>query len=167
MNEQILPIANQSSIGLLPVDSEDPFMLAVYMSVRMEEVAAWGWDEASAHSFLRMQYDMQQRSYRAYYAESELYAITLNGVQAGKLHVSEASDGLTLVDIALLPEFRGRGIGRHLLTNLQHRAKEAGKPLRLTVSTGNPAARLYERCGFRIVQADEMNARMEWNSSLS
>ncbi|MWC30174.1 GNAT family N-acetyltransferase [Paenibacillus sp. MMS18-CY102] len=166
MNEQILPFASHSSIGLLLVDSEDPFMLAVYLSVRMEEVAAWGWDEAAAHSFLRMQYDMQQRSYRTYYAESELYAITLDGVQAGKLHVSEASDGLTLVDIALLPEFRGRGIGRQLLTDLQYRAKEAGKPLRLTVSKGNPAARLYERCGFRIVQADEMNARMEWNSSL-
>lgn len=54
------------------------------------------------------------------------------------------------LSIAVLPEYRGQGIGTRLLTRLF--ASDCGKqPVSLSVSVNNPALRLYERFGFEPV----------------
>lgn len=57
------------------------------------------------------------------------------------------ADDTPELSIALLPEFRGRGIGTQLLSRLF--AAPCGEtPVSLSVSTDNPAVRLYRRFGF-------------------
>ena len=57
------------------------------------------------------------------------------------------ADDTPELSIALLPEFRGRGIGTQLLSRLF--ASPCGEtPVSLSVSTDNPAVRLYRRFGF-------------------
>ena len=52
--------------------------------------------------------------------------------------------------LAVRAEARGRGVGGLLLRALLARAAEAGiARVSLSVESGNPALRLYERCGFR------------------
>jgi ribosomal protein S18 acetylase RimI-like enzyme len=53
--------------------------------------------------------------------------------------------------IAVLPEYRGKGIGTILLESFLTAAKEKYPAVCLSVSPNNPAARLYERCGFETV----------------
>jgi len=54
--------------------------------------------------------------------------------------------------IGLRHEFRGAGIGGQLMQELEAEARRAGVPrISLSVSKGNPAARLYERLGYRYV----------------
>ena len=53
------------------------------------------------------------------------------------------------MDIALLPRFRGRGIGSSLIGQVVREAESAGKPLRIHVEQFNPAMQLYDRLGFR------------------
>ncbi|AMO23151.1 GNAT family N-acetyltransferase [Ramlibacter solisilvae] len=57
----------------------------------------------------------------------------------------------TLVGMYVEPEFSGRGTGRALIQALLREARADGIELVvLTVTEGDgPAARLYERCGFR------------------
>jgi ribosomal protein S18 acetylase RimI-like enzyme len=50
--------------------------------------------------------------------------------------------------IAVLPEYRGQGVGTALLNALV--AVESG-PMSLSVAADNPAVRLYQRFGFAIV----------------
>jgi ribosomal protein S18 acetylase RimI-like enzyme len=50
--------------------------------------------------------------------------------------------------IALLPEYRGQGIGTALLERLLEAAKNLYPAISLSVSPNNPAIRLYERLGF-------------------
>ncbi len=50
--------------------------------------------------------------------------------------------------IALLPEYRGQGIGTALLEHLLEAAKNLYPAISLSVSPNNPAIRLYERLGF-------------------
>jgi len=57
---------------------------------------------------------------------------------------------LNIHDLAVLPEFRGRGIGRSLLESVEARAREIGCcKLTLEVGKDNERARsLYQRFGF-------------------
>ena len=52
------------------------------------------------------------------------------------------------MDIALLPEYRGRGIGTALLEELLVEADATGRRVTIHVERFNPARRLYERLGF-------------------
>ena len=57
---------------------------------------------------------------------------------------------LHLAWMAIVPDGQGRGLGRALVEHCQRLALQASKPLTLQVLQGNPAVRLYERCGFEV-----------------
>ncbi len=50
-----------------------------------------------------------------------------------------------------MPEFRGRGIGTALVTELFAEADASGRSVSIHVESNNPARRLYERLGFQDV----------------
>ncbi|MFZ5908660.1 MAG: GNAT family N-acetyltransferase [Chloroflexota bacterium] len=62
-------------------------------------------------------------------------------------------DEYYLANMAVFPNFQGRGIGSALLSCAEQKAKEAGlRKCSLIVDLENPAAqRLYERFGYRVV----------------
>ncbi len=64
---------------------------------------------------------------------------------------------LLLVDISLLPEARGSGLGTAILKDLV--AAETG-PVQLHVERTNRARRLYERLGFEVVETQPIYLRM-------
>jgi ubiquinone/menaquinone biosynthesis C-methylase UbiE/GNAT superfamily N-acetyltransferase len=55
------------------------------------------------------------------------------------------------LSVAVLPEHRNRGVGTDLLGRLISEARRHHPAVSLSVSSGNPAARLYRRLGFEIV----------------
>lgn len=57
------------------------------------------------------------------------------------------------LSLALLPVYRGQGIGTALLTALIEQARSQYRSLSLSVDPLNPAMRLYERLGFTTVGA--------------
>ncbi|HTD51708.1 MAG TPA: GNAT family N-acetyltransferase, partial [Thermoanaerobaculia bacterium] len=68
---------------------------------------------------------------------------------------------IRLVDIALLPAFRGKGVGTRLLAELIAEAKGRGVPLTIHVELFNPARRLYDRLGFTPVEEHGVHVLME------
>jgi len=61
----------------------------------------------------------------------------------------EAKKLINIHDLAVLPEFRRRGIGEKLLEKIQQKAKQLDCcKLTLEVREDNPARQLYERFGF-------------------
>ncbi len=82
----------------------------------------------------------------------------LTGDQRGFGYVDDATPELS---IAVLPEFRGVGIGAQLLTRLLELAQQARYPaVCLSVSPGNPALRLYLRLGFTVVDETPSSIKM-------
>jgi ribosomal protein S18 acetylase RimI-like enzyme len=75
--------------------------------------------------------------------------ILAHGESAGRLYVARWEDEIRIVDIALLPGFRGRGLGSALLRGLMAEADAARKPLSIHVEVNNPARQWYERLGFQ------------------
>lgn len=132
-------------------DTDEPFLAAVYASTRTEELALVDWTEEQKSGFLRMQFDAQHRYYHEHYRDTSWDVILLGDVPVGRLYVARWPDELRIVDIALLPEHRGSGLGSRLVEGVIREAEQAGKPVRIHVEQYNPAMRLYERLGFRPV----------------
>ncbi|HYG57713.1 MAG TPA: GNAT family N-acetyltransferase [Symbiobacteriaceae bacterium] len=149
------------TVPVQPADEE--FLYQVYAGTRRDEVFAWGWNEAQQEAFLRMQFLARSRSYQWAYPHADHRVILCDGCPVGQLLVNRAEQEIRLVDIALLPEYRGKGLGFALVRELQAEAAEAATPIRLQVDKGNPARALYERLGFAVTGENELTCVMAWH----
>ncbi len=74
---------------------------------------------------------------------------TLAGQPIGHLIIDwETPAGSNAVDVAVLPEYHGKGIGLHLLRAWLSVADLQQAPAWLQVLRDNPARRIYTRLGF-------------------
>ena len=138
------------------------FLRGVYAGTRTEELALTDWTDAQKAAFCRQQFDAQDAHYRAHYPTSE-FSIIENGTAAiGRLYVDRWDKEIRVMDISILPEFRGAGVGTQLLRGLQDEARAAGKSLSIHVEKFNPALRLYERLGFKPIEDKGVFLLMSW-----
>ncbi|ADO76131.1 GNAT family N-acetyltransferase [Stigmatella aurantiaca] len=134
--------------SLRPVHpTDDAFLFKLYASTR-QDLAHLGLAEPQKELLLRMQWKAQWQSYSSRYPGSAPQLVLVNGQPVGRLWVARVPGELRVMDISLLPEHRGAGLGTGLLRALQQEATAAGTPVRLSVAHDNPARRLYERLGF-------------------
>jgi ribosomal protein S18 acetylase RimI-like enzyme len=153
-----------ASPHLRPATSRDEdFLFRLYASTRMEELAATEWSTRERRVFLQQQFRARAQSYAAEFPGAQSSVITLDGLPIGCMIVHRSATEIRLVDLALLPEFRRRGIGRTLVETLQTEAGVSQRPLRLAVREDNAARRLYQRLGFSPVAQAGVHLRMEWN----
>lgn len=111
---------------------------------------------------LRMQHRARELAYAAAYRAADDRLIFVAGRPVGRLLVWRTALEHQIVDIAILPQYRRRGLGTLVLRALIREAEEAAKPLRLTVAADNPAALdLYQRLGFEVSGGDTINVAME------
>jgi ribosomal protein S18 acetylase RimI-like enzyme len=96
---------------------------------------------------------------RAFFEVAQV--IEAEGASIGMLKVSEELESLRIVQLQLLPEHQGKGIGASLVRDVLEQAKNQGKKVTLSVLQVNPARQLYERLGFRVVDQDELSFHME------
>ena len=143
----------RTGIRLRPAGPDDrPLLYDVYASTRTEEMAVVGWDAAQVEAFLTQQFEVQDTYYREHYPHASFDVVLADGTPAGRLSVARGPEEIRVVDIALLPAFRNRGIGTTLLRELIDEGASSGRPVTVHVERFNPAMRLYERLGFRPVE---------------
>ncbi len=153
-------------VSLRPTVAEDEaFLLAVYSSTRADEIAQVPWSEAQRAAFLQMQFTAQQRHYQAHFPKATHDVILFDKQPAGRLYVDRRDDEIRILDIALLPDYRKRGIGFALIKALMNEAAEADKPLAIHVESFNASRQLFERLGFLPIEDDGLNLLYEWRSS--
>jgi GNAT superfamily N-acetyltransferase len=85
----------------------------------------------------------------------------VDGDPAGRLMVMRWHDEILIVDIALLPAHRSRGIGTRVLEAIIEEAADAGSKLTIHVERMNPALRLYQRLGFEPVGDEGLYLTMQ------
>jgi ribosomal protein S18 acetylase RimI-like enzyme len=128
-------------------DSDLPFASQVYASTRIEELAPVPWSGAEKAAFLDMQFRAQHAHYQQHYKTAEFFVIVRRSEPIGRLYLDRWAREHRVVDIALLPEHRGQGLGTALMRDLIDEAEAARKALSIHVEKFNPAQRLYERLG--------------------
>jgi ribosomal protein S18 acetylase RimI-like enzyme len=137
-------------VRLRPVEDADrAFLVELYASTREAELAQLDWDETTKRAFIEHQFSAQDAHYRGNYPGATLDVIEVDGAPAGRLYVHRGPSDIRIMDIALAPAFRGRGIGTALLRELMAEADESGRNLSIHVEMNNPARSLYDRLGFR------------------
>jgi ribosomal protein S18 acetylase RimI-like enzyme len=139
-----------------------PFLLRLYMSVRMMELEPTGWPDAMKQAFLTSQFALQTRHYATAYADPDFMVLTCEDGPVGRLYLAQTDADLRIVDVSLSPEWRGGGLGAALLQAVQARAATDGRTVSLSVDMMNPAQNLYRRLGFVEDGAEGLSWSMIW-----
>ena len=161
-----MPAESQPDPELRPArESDSDFMYRLYAGTRADEIAAVDWSDAQKREFLQMQFRAQTSFYTENYAGASFDVIELDGVPIGRLYLDEREDELRIIDIALLAEYRGRGIGRHYLQSIIERASDRGACVTIHVEHNNPAMTLYRRLGFVKVEDKGVYWFMRWSAA--
>lgn len=151
-------------VSLRPVaPDDDEFLLEVYGSTRADEMAlvSW-WTDEQKRFFLKSQLDAQRREYEQRFPAADYSVILVGGQAAGRLWIARTGEQIRVLDIALLPGFRRRGVGAVLLRRLIAESEQTGLPLRHMVFELNPeAVRFYERLGFALLEQHGAYLEME------
>jgi RimJ/RimL family protein N-acetyltransferase len=156
-----------TSVQLRPETSADQdFLFRLYSSTREEEMRWTGWSATEQHAFLAMQFRAQTAHYRAHYEGAAYQIIEVDGQPAGRLYLYETRREIRIMDISLLPQWRGRGAGTELLNAVLIDAQRRSLTVSIHVECFNPARRLYERLGFRPVEDKGVYLLLEWQPEL-
>jgi GNAT superfamily N-acetyltransferase len=154
---------SSAPIDLRPAGADDAeFLYRVYANTRYEELAPTGWPPEQVEAFLRMQFHAQDTHYRQHYPAAAFDVILVDGVPAGRLYIHHWPDQIRIIDISLLPEFRGVGVGTVLFQRIMSEAAATGLRVSIHVESFNRARHLYERLGFVKVDSTGIYDLMEW-----
>ena len=87
--------------------------------------------------------------------------IQIDGIDVGRATITRRDDRIIIDEIHVMQEYQSKGIGSYVLRAALSEAEEAGVLVELKVLKVNPAYKLYERLGFRIVCEDQQRYYME------
>jgi ribosomal protein S18 acetylase RimI-like enzyme len=158
--------AAQAGLTFRPASDVDlPFLSRLYASTRTEELAVTPWSQEQKAAFLKQQFEAQHEHYRRYFQDADFLVIERERAAIGRLYLLRGAREHSIVDIALLPEHRGRGLGAALLRDLLDEAAAAGKSVTVHVEKFNPAMGLYRSLGFVAVGEEGAYDLMRWKSA--
>jgi ribosomal protein S18 acetylase RimI-like enzyme len=158
-------MVSRDSIRYRPAtDADVPFMRDLYATTRDQEMNAVPWTDEEKRRFLDEQFTAQKNHYDEYYTNAEFLIIEQDGRDVGRFYFDRGDNDWCLIDIALLPELRGSGIGTMLIRELMDQAAAAGKPVSLYVEYFNPAKHLYDRLGFKPLSTNGVYYEMIWRA---
>lgn len=129
-------------------DADMDFLRDVFSSTRMQEFASAGMPVEQAEPLLASQFSIQHDYYRRHYPHGRFDIIVHGEKNVGRLYHDWHGDIAQLIDIALLPAYRGAGIGTRLMRAIVAKAARKNMPMQLYVEFNNPVRTLYRRLGF-------------------
>lgn len=158
----------EPALSLRPIPLPDvppsdlDFLRRVYRGTREAELALTQWDEAQKQAFIEMQFAAQHQYYLANYPGAEFFVILVEDKPAGRLYLHRRQAEIRIMDIALLPEICGKGVGTRLLKEILAEGQREKKQVTIHVERFNPALRLYQRLGFRLLEDKGVYWFMGW-----
>jgi RimJ/RimL family protein N-acetyltransferase len=161
-------IAIPSGLGRLRLRPETPadeaFRFRLFCDSRLPQWYAVALDPELRERLMRHQYEAQSTTYRARFPQARFDIIELDGETIGRIVVNRPGSMVHVVDHAIVPALRGRGLGTAIMRALMEEAAAAGLPVRLKVADANdPSLRLYLRLGFKPIETVPAYIELEWS----
>jgi ribosomal protein S18 acetylase RimI-like enzyme len=156
------------SLRLRPERDEDqPFRHGLFCDSRPAEFALLQQQLGSEafDQLMLFQFQAQTMSYRASFPQARFDIIELDDAPIGRIVVDRPGSLIHIVDQAVVPAMRNRGIGTAIMQALMDEAARDRLPVRLKVASSNdPSMRLYQRLGFVSIDVDPFYIEMEWQA---
>lgn len=140
--------------------ADEDFLFDLYCSTR-DDITDAGLEPAQESALLRMQYSARDRAYRVEYPAGEQLVILYDARPVGAYIVEQKENEIRAIDLAILPEYRNRGIGGAVLTQSMEQARAGVRSFVFHVLRSNRALRLYERLGCMRVSESDTHYRYE------
>lgn len=118
-------------------------------TMRPHVEAIWRWEE-----------DVQRARFDAGFRPGSIEILESHGKPIGMIEIFRLPTEWFIARMQLVPELHGKGIGTALLEGICREADREQVPVRLQVLVSNPAFRLYERLGFKVVETTDTHRRM-------
>lgn len=161
MSAEMKPL--RDSITFRPETEEDrEFIYRLYQTTRETELQVVPWTDEQKSTFCRMQSDAQRAHYNKVYENAEYLIVLRDGEPIGRLYLHSIEGDFSVLDIALLPEHRGSGIGGMIMRDVMDKAAGRNDIVTIHVEQYNPAMHLYQRLGFVPVDQYGVYYLMEW-----
>lgn len=143
-------------------EADFAFLCELFADIRREELAPVPWPEQAKRDFLDSQCKLQRDHYARHYGGADLLLVLDRDTPVGRLYVHATKAEIRLMEIALLRDWRARGIGSLLVRTLLEEAARRGVEVTLHVEPGNPAQRMYHRFGFALVENRGVYDFLRW-----
>jgi ribosomal protein S18 acetylase RimI-like enzyme len=144
-------------------DEDRDFRFHLFCRSRLPEWDLVQLDPQMREQLMRHQFHAQTVSYRQQFPFARFDIIELGEEPIGRIVVDRPSAMVHIVDQAIVPALRNRGIGTAIMRALMAEALRKGLPLRLKVASSNdPSLRLYLRLGFQPIVTDPVYIELEW-----
>jgi RimJ/RimL family protein N-acetyltransferase len=169
--EGLLPVASPIVLGLgdppivlRPEQAQDAAFLAnLFRSAAGRDLALMPVDDAMKDQLLRLQFASQTATYRAQFPAARFDIIEQGGEPIGRIVIDPGTEAGCIVDIALAPDRRARGLGAAILAAVLERFARFGQRVRCQVLEGNePSLRMCHRVGFRQTGHVPPFVHLEW-----
>ncbi|MBV8192873.1 MAG: GNAT family N-acetyltransferase [Alphaproteobacteria bacterium] len=170
----MLPAAHPLALGLddppivlRPEQEQDATFLADLFRVTAgRDLGLMPIDGAIKETLLRMQFASQAATYRAQYPSGRFDIIEQGDKSIGRIVIDPGTEAGRIVDIALLPERRARGLGTAILAAVLDRFARRRRRVLCQVLANNEASlRMFHRVGFRQVGECPPFLHLEWRPS--
>ena len=106
---------------------DDVFIESVYRCTREAELNVTNWTAQQKNTFVLMQSMAQASEYKTKFPGADFHVIMFNERSAGRFYTWENDTEIRLIDITILPQFRGKGIATALLKGLIKRSDKVQK----------------------------------------
>jgi ribosomal protein S18 acetylase RimI-like enzyme len=145
-------------------EADEALLLEIYASTRADEMALIPWEAAQMQAFVQMQFQAQQNHYRSYFPQASHDMILAEEQHIGRLYVDRRETEIRILDVTLLPQARGRGIGTLIMQDLMKETAQANKSLSIYVEGHNRSLGLFQRLGFVKTEENGASWLMEWRA---
>lgn len=152
---------------LRPVtDADEEFLYRLYEATHGQQFALLPLAPAQLEALVRMQFNAQRTGYLQQFPASEDAIILTGGERAGRVWLDNSSPAYVhVLDVAILPEQQGAGLGSSVLRLVMEQAGRAGKAVTLHVARMNVRAlEFYRRLRFEVSSEDEVYLELKHRS---
>jgi ribosomal protein S18 acetylase RimI-like enzyme len=147
-------------------EADADFLFRLFDSVKGPEMASMPVDDHMKRQLLTMQFQAMTRGYRGAFPAARYEIIVLDDTPVGRLIINIEPGRAHIVYIALLPEWRNRGIGAALLTAVLAEPRRTGSVCEASVTLDNTASlRLWSKLGFVERERLATDVILEWRQA--
>lgn len=145
-------------------DIDVPFLLALYATTRAAELEPVPWLPAEKSAFVEMQFKAQRQHYHTHYPDAEWLVVSYEDTRIGRLYLESWPSEIRIIDIALMPDRRGQGLGTQMMRDVMSIAAARSIGVGIHVESASLAIRLYSALGFEKIEDKGVYHLMRWNS---